>query len=504
MEDLKIDFFSIFIKLQDDINKLISTLNIYLESIKYADLREHKELIYSYIEYLETEKKQHILSDDANINFDIFDDVESVINKLDEIQLYVISKQFLTFLINDRSRTFMDSLNVSKNKVKECYDDVFKTYNSLIKSINKNIVFNGINEAYKSNRGEISTELYVLSCSPDKLNSLKYIIFETNDNEDINRHDFEIISKYHPIQLMTYNPLFDLKDSQETKDYINLTFPQSKYYVNYNINNLINKNHIIRNEILSTFNSGLNYKLVNRLRTIKCETFLKKYEKSTLLPLYDVNVNFSKNNGIKVETNNNINWSPFTGQNKYVIEYLKCTEHIIIQKIKKDKTIIDIQKKFEEDIIQNRIQKYDINKDSLIELMCILFENIYDVNPPNTIEELYILLMNTEYITEAISKISFKFIEEYLLELQIKTSYINIDEISKELKCGLIIHIMDLTTLIYKAFKKGFNSDLFLLNNKKENIMNNVKKLFKKILVDIELPAINSNIKLYFTSLSVN
>jgi hypothetical protein len=136
--------------------------------------------------------------------------------------------------------------------------------------------------------------------------------------------------------------------------------------------------------------------------------------------------------------------------------------------------------------------------------MCILIENIYDVNPPNTIEELYILLMNTEYITEAISKISFKFIEEYLLELQIKTSYINIDEISKELKCGLIIHIMDLTTLIYKAFKKGFNSDLFLLNNKKENIMNNVKKLFKKILVDIELPAINSNIKLYFTSLSVN
>jgi hypothetical protein len=95
-------------------------------------------------------------------------------------------------------------------------------------------------------------------------------------------------------------------------------------------------------------------------------------------------------------------------------------------------------------------------------------------------------------------------IEEYLLELQIKTSYINIDEISKELKCGLIIHIMDLTTLIYKALKKGFNSDLFLLNNKKENIMNNVKKLFKKILVDIELPAINSNIKLYFTSLSVN
>ena len=502
MEDLKTDFFSIFIQLQEDIKNLISTLNVYLESIKYADLREHKELIYSYIEYLTTEKKQYVLSDDANINFDIFDDIENVVNKLNEIQLYVISKQFIAFLINDRSRTFMDSLNVSKNKVKEYYEDVFKTYNNLIKSIDKNIIFNGIDDAYKSGRGEISTELYILSCSTDKLNSLKYIIFETNDNEDINRHDFENISKYHPIQLMTYNPLLLFEESKETENYINLTFPQSKYYVSYNINNLINKNHIIRNEVLSTFNSGLNYKLVHRLRTIKCETFLKKYEKSTLLPLYNAGVNFSKNNGIKVEISNNTNWSPFTGQNKYVVEYLRCTEHIITQKIKKDKSIIDIQKRFEEDIMQNRIQRYEISKESLIDLMCVLFENMYEDNLPSTPEEQ--LLTKTDYITEAISKISFKFIEEYLLELQIKTSYIDIDEISKELKCGLIIHIMDLTTLIYKAIKKGFNVDLFSLNRKKENIMNTVKKLFKKTLANLELPAINSNIKLYFTSLSIN
>ena len=512
-------FHIIFIKLKNNMKSIKNYLIEFLNSIKYIELRNHKIKIDEYLSILSDNSLSTLLDSLDNESFDddlsdnklstkinIYDEIESYIYLLNEIVNYILDFSFWIIIIQDKSKTFIDNLNIVKKTLINLSNETKIIFNDLISSIRfldlKNEDISNIYNLSK-NRGEISTEIYLIflrkSNKDIELKNIKKKIFNVLKEYDI----FDKIKHYNKIQLLTYFKT-SLDKKEDNKDYIDIAFPQCNYYVKYDKENLVNKNHIIKNEILGSITSGLNFKLVKRLKTIQSIPFIRKKINNELLPFYNGNIRVSKNGGLSVENISSFNqkkWTPF-GFSSLQTEYILLTNKIIQEKIKKDKRI-DIYKKFNEESLSNKINKYEISKENIVE---ILLENIYNEELPDNSDDFYELIVPKiftfdNYITKALSTISFNFLSNYLLDMQIKKSNIQISEISRELKSSLMIHIIDVSKGIWKSLKSKyrFNNDIFKINNEKRkvNIMNELRRLYKNILTDEEIPAINIDLKFY-------
>ena len=355
---------------------------------------------------------------------------------------------------------------------------------------------------------------------------------------DINSNEINFNEKeFDPIQLICV-PIMPV--------ITNLHFQNSSVIIKYNINSLINKKEFLTS---STILSGLNLKILERLKTIK----------------FNILDNLEDNLENKLEDNleNNIKIASFNKYDNlltitpYHNKYLLITETIILNKIKNEiknekKLNLSLKEKFEIDvkneIIKINIYPIDMLIKELFKEFIITFElglknlnsadsldsssnssnSLDSLNVSNTLNSLKsldssntqlltpfmfqnILISEnnskeliTNYIGRALLTIHKILIKDFILKKQILNPHINILRFEKELKISQNIHIIANANAIFTQIKKSviiYKEDFenITIENQKKILLKQANKIFNSI-TELELESIPNNFKLYCIS----
>lgn len=441
---------------------------------------------------------------------DSIDSAQIVIEKSIDI---LTSKQIQQNISIKFSHTFIDNLKSSVKNLLNIKDELLTVYREIIKNISTNDVKISdtplkLFEDFKSvPRGLLSTEFFISIMkkihsaeSESLLEAAKDMILGESESVEGIEKDSEYLKKYHPTQSMTYIQLIDFSNSS-IENSIDITFPQSTYSVKYDILPLISRKKILEYGTIAPLNSGINYKLIERLRTIK----LLEKPKANVQPSSFIcnNITIAIGNGEykQLFAPFGAKWAPFAGMRPRVDKYNELFSDIVMEKIENDYSP-QVRNEYESKAISESI----IHPEILAHEITNEFEKIFDAAPPTNLHDFYKLAIGDElpydgYICKALNKISEREIAECLYKLSIQMNLkIQIDAVENELRISQALTILNSSKLFWRNLKNSFNisSEIFSLHPTriKYALLNELKKLV--IIVSEKNPIIykGSSLKL--------
>jgi hypothetical protein len=401
-------------------------------------------------------------------------------------------------------------------------------------------------------RGVISTEIYIglLLCltrgdNKEKafglLNDAKdTILGAEKDTVQSIETATQKLSKYHPIQTMIYTPMalvkYDNPDGppqrseqassppqrscNETPNAYSIALPQSKISIKYNIKPLIDRNQNIAN-----IATGLNYNLIERLKTIveqPAQQYSDQQPPRTIIhsdlivstnvdEIYKINAPDipSRVSGHGASEQASSKWGPFAGCHPRVDQYNSLSECVILSKIKEDGWSTSIRKLYENAVSDEVVPNGVCNNDMLLSLLEKSFDSVYDANPPKNVEEFRELIAPSKpspssYLNIATFKMAHTVVEDRLLQMQVRPGAVKIpfNVASRTLRISQLVYATDVAKILLKRLKKNFvfyNHEAFTLPDMQKKIL--LSQVFMKIMAaaigENELICFPPSIKLF-------
>lgn len=382
------------------------------------------------------------------------------------------------------------SYNLAPKIIKEDPQKIYDIYSAASKqglqSTISSTLFSIILKKWRENKNIES----IIEDSKDKSLNIKV---ETSENIS---SDIESRKKMHPLQAMgiTFNLYFSNKDNttesnDQSKILINATLPQADTVVRYNIEPLIDIKEALKFGSLANTLTGLNYRVINRLKTITERRLSKNKEETPIkISINDKEEGISRtiDNGItyqKAKTDFEDKYKSIGAGPKYRVERIgELLNDALMKSDDEDtpKTIKDPEK-----LLKNYDDQVDdvvsyISIDELVQTLIQKFGEAYEELKPKSMEQYKLILIgeyigchhSQSYIARSIIDVSKRGIEKKLLK----------SEASGEMSLSLLFGSRK------KAIKGGRQETLLStfvqLNSSISAIAGRLSKAYEKLLLN--------------------
>lgn len=429
------------------------------------------------------------------------------------------------------SHTYSENLKIlkrniqdTKNATKLIYKKVIDIAGAVGFKLSDIIDIKTITKIYNEKldgRSSISAELYVNTLlgrikhepNTSALETAKDLAFGIAfDNIQTATIDASTLSEYHLLQTMTFTPFNFLTRPETSTPVYDISLPNTKLAVTYNILPLINRKHALTYGPIANMKSGLNYKLIERLQTIYTKPYKASSEKvprifapitGPLIITTDGTTQLQYEPAVKDKT-----WAPFAGSRSRVEAYSNAQSVIILDSIKNDDwrdTTVRLQ--YETAVKNKTLPSGECNATNLLQVLITIFERIYDETLPKTPQEFQNIVIPehtpTDYFCEAISFISFGTIDEKIRELQIKTNNPKVpyETIRRELSITHMFQTISAGQKLSKQFTTFYycEKDVFKLssNQLKIALMKNFNAIAQKALKEEPIECLPTTLKIF-------
>jgi hypothetical protein len=249
---------------------------------------------------------------------------------------------------------------------------------------------------------------------------------------------------------------------------LDLTLPHARLSVTYNLLPLISRQYSLEFGPIASMSTGLNYKLIERLRTIRALPLPARPSASSrsaeisaprLGPLL-----VSVDGGATAQTFAPAAgyWAPLSGARPRVAAYACASECLILAQIRSDRAAgwsPDIRVDYETAVSNDVLPKGECGAEALIVALVSGFGDAYDLDPPQDSKEFYKLVVGDEprpgdYVTAAISLLGAAALEKSLYSNA--GSRVPSSVASRELRTSQVIQAIDSGRALWRRIRDAF------------------------------------------------
>ena len=345
--------------------------------------------------------------------------------------------------------------------------------------------------------GELATEIYisallhvvatasadVVAAARRSLEDSKNFVFGLPlDDPAAAAADTAELAEYHPLQAMAYAPAalgahtpgaHTAMPPALPEGCVNLQFPQARLVVTYDIDPLIDRRRSLDFGPLATVTTGLNYRLVERLRTIRAEpraapaTAASATSAATITGPLTVTIDGRSPRTFEPGHVSGLAWAPFAGAPPRVEAYAAASASVILAGIREDRAAgwdFDTRVQYEKAV--RAAPPVNVSEALASELVS-QFEAVYDAAPPESPRDFRDLVVPKEpapgtYICRAIVRLGSASVETRVRELHMRTSAprVPIAVLSRDAWTNQMIQIVDANVRLWKSISGAFRNEV--------------------------------------------
>lgn len=451
------------------------------------------------------------------------DAAESALRTLKEAASIALDPSVLAGALAGMSRTYSENLKGLGRRVLEAESAANTRYNeacaaaaSTGASATSKLTIEDITAAYneRAGRGGVSTELYIsaLFCRAKRQDASAALCMLENtkglafglvpDTPAAATADTAALAEYHPLQAMSYAPVpFGESREEPVGDATSLGLPQARLAITYDLAPLINRRRALAHGPLASTTKGLDFRLIERLRTIRAEPYRPSasapglHRADTLSAPLTVTTDGRTARTFEPAPGTS-SWAPFAGSHPRVEAHSAAEAAVILAAIRLDQADgwgLNLREQYERAIRENRLPINEFVSSALLEALNAEFEKAYDAAPPETPHDFRELVAPTKapgpgaYFYSAAARLGFNMLDEQLRALLIRVTMGRIPHavIVREARMTQAIQSFDAGQNLWKRFRKAYRPDLeaFALpgGSKKTGLM----KAFHRIATEV-------------------
>ncbi len=290
-----------------------------------------------------------------------------------------------------------------------------------------------------------------------------------------------LLAAYHPLQVMQYTPSAFREVEGGSDGAVCLRVPAAKFAVSYRIEPLVSRG--IATELygkMATTVTGLNYKLVERLRTISASVLPPRAAIPPPARATEPPPSLATDEGVLV-TLDGVSaarygpppsvlpgqaWAPFSGGRPRAAAYEATSAEVISAAIVAEFKAgwgAGLRKRFEAAVAEERVRPGTCNEGALLAELARQFEREYDSAPPKGPRDFRALVLgdgpsSTNYICRAIARAEYDELDARLLTLHYRPGATRLphDVVVREMRASLAVHVADAGRAVWKRLKDGF------------------------------------------------
>lgn len=319
----------------------------------------------------------------------------------------------------------------------------------------------------------------------------------------------------HPTQLLSsFVPMLTASSASNP---VSLVLPTANLDIKYNIKPLISKT-------TATNIHGLNYKLVESLRTIAGTPIMTRTAQPSAAahgvdsvpsapwvdgqPLDSIAVKMG-GESYTLTPANKVKWSPDKGISARVTQYSKLCENIIMEQLEADSKFgwdAEIKKRYEAAMMDNPTGT--CSADGIINEITQAFEERYDLSPPETAIEFKEMMLPpyvNNYICSAIGKIQSEILANtwrYMLARPTGRR-VPVDASMKEAKASMLISVTSTSAIMLRRIKNASKisfDEYFEIkdpSNRKTRLMKEFRRIVTIAANAEPIPCLPLSLKIY-------
>jgi hypothetical protein len=419
---------------------------------------------------------------------------ESAEHELDVASVDILNPNIQYNALAGMSRTYSDSIKRFARAIETANVAAISARRDVMLAVSlmsTNTSVASIAAAYATapNRGSIATEVYVsalvcraLAGHADANPALEGAKCEAlggaADTIGAATRDHAALAEYHPLQVMTYTPMVSQACvSDNAQPVLDLTLPQARLAVTYNIAPLTQRTAAAAFGKLATTVTGLNYRLVERLRTIVLAPLQepagappRPRDASPLHPA-GAPLRYTIANGTELRefAPRAAPWLPLAGCTPRVLDYGTASAAVIMGEIRADREIgwgTELRGKFEAAVVGETIVPGICGAESLVSALMAEFGRVYDIEPPVDIIALGELVTPLEpgpetYIGAACAKLAAAAISDHLkgVLLGVRSRRVPYADIEREIFLTQAVQARSLAQDVWRRIRAQYYPD---------------------------------------------
>ena len=333
--------------------------------------------------------------------------------------------------------------------------------------------------------------------------------------------DTAVLAEYHPLQAMAYAPAafgppHKLKDADGVAladGAVDLGLPQARLAVSYDLAPLVDRQRALAHGPLASTITGLNYRLIERLRTIRAEPYKRAEDEPseaarlgpndglrrgplTVTTDGQIAREFAPLGAASPEAPEGTLWAPFAGARPRVGARSDAEAAVILAGIRLGRANgwgLNLQARYEAAVQGELLPSGECSKDGLLEALVAAFEKVYDAAPPESPRDFRNMVVpeaptSGSYLCAAVVRISSSALDARLQALHFRPAAIRAPHavVAREAWITQAIQAVEAGRKLWRRFKEaGCHPDpeAFALpaDQKKTRLM----KAFRRIATDV-------------------
>ena len=274
---------------------------------------------------------------------------------------------------------------------------------------------------------------------------------------------------YHPAQMMCYAPLvFGACPATKGTAVTVLDLPQARLVVKYDLGPLINKARALEYGPIASMVSGLSYRTVQRLQTIKVERAATHPDGTGAgTPgecVGPVRVEIGGATVCAGPPPDVERWAPFAGPKPRIDQYASVCEEAILARIHEEENVWSqtLKSTYERAVADEAIPSGAPQTEALIDTLASEFEKTYARKPPETPGELYAMAVGADfdprgYVCAAVSRAGAAMLDEALARALVAgKSRAPYQALEREARLTQALHALDAAKSLWRALRKTF------------------------------------------------
>jgi hypothetical protein len=283
----------------------------------------------------------------------------------------------------------------------------------------------------------------------------------------------------HPAAAMCYVPIYSSSNDRGAGASAGTSmppFPSARLNISYDIGPLISRERALSFGPIAAMTSGLNYRLVERLRTITGHPVSKvgfdrdSTELATRAPI-------AAGNDLVARPQTDGTWVPLGGANPRVEAYSDIMTTIILDRIRRDAWPADIVERYEVAIANEEVSPGETLPENVVRVLGEEFAKCYDASPPNDLTEYRDMVVPELvgakcYISRAVARLVEEGIRvrlrEFLTNQAKKGGSANTShyvEFEREIRVSAAILVNDVTRSLWRRIKEAYKPDTTLFDH---------------------------------------
>jgi hypothetical protein len=290
--------------------------------------------------------------------------------------------------------------------------------------------------------------------------------------------DAMALSEYHPLQAMPYAPAA-FGPPRELKEggppVTDLSLPQARLAVVYDLAPLVDRRRALAHGPLASTTTGLNFRLIERLRTIRAEPYKQAAPTSgpgrvgTLAGPLTVTIDGKTARAFEPVPAGGA-WAPFAGSRPRVEAHSEAEATVILAAIRGDRAdgwSLELRARYEAAILGELLPSGECGEDALLAALVAEFEKAYDAAPPKTPRDFRDLVVPEapdpgDYLCAAAARLGFGALDGRLRALHMKPAAVRVPHavVVREARITQAIQTVDAGRKLWRRFKEAFRPDL--------------------------------------------